>query len=342
MNRLCTLLAATVLAAGALAPPALAQPAAGASGLRVVAHIPGPDGGWDYTSFDPARRRVYVAHGMTVMAIDAETGKANPAFAAGNRLHAVVPVPATDRIVTTNSGDNSAKIISAVDGRLLASVTTANDADGAVYDPASGLVLVICGDAGEVDLIDPKAMKLVGSIKVGDKLEFGAVDGKGRLYVNVEDKNEIAVVDIAARKALTRYPLTGCTRPTGLAYVMGARLVAACGSGAAEILDAPTGRDIATLKIGAFPDAVLYDPHRRIALIPSAITGTLAVIALDGKDDNTIVDTVSTQIGARTGAVDPRTGRVYLPSAQYELPAPPPGQRPKPKAGTFEVLVLDR
>ena len=341
MTKIAVLLTVTALAAGAMNLPALAQPAAARSGLRVVAHIPGPDGGWGYASFDPAHRRVYVAHGMTVMAIDTVTGKANPDFAAGNRLHAVVPIPGTDRIVTTNSGDNSAKIISAVNGKLLGSVSTANDADGALYDPASGLVLVICGDAGEVDLIDPKAMKLVGKVTVGDKLEFGAVDGKGRLYVNVEDKNAIAVVDIAQRKVLTRYPLTGCIHPTGLAYVMGARLVAACGGGGAEILDAPTGRDIATFKIGAFPDAVLYDPHRRIALIPSAISGTLAVIALAGPHDNTIVDTVPTQIGARTGAVDPRTGRVYLPSAQYELPAPA-GQRPKPKAGTFEVLVLDR
>jgi DNA-binding beta-propeller fold protein YncE len=341
MNRLLVLFSASALALSALGSPMIAAAAPGPSGLRVVSRIAGPDGGWDYASFDAARGRVYVAHSNTVLKIDAATGKLDADFAAGDHLHAVVPVPGANVIVTTNSGDNSAKILSATDGKLLASIATAKDADGAIYDPASGLVLVICGDAGAVTLIDPKARKSVGTIDVGDKLEFGAVDGKGRFYVNVEDKNEIAVVDLHARKVITHYPLTGCTRPTGLAYVSGGRLVAACGSGAVEIMDASSGRDIATFKIGGFPDAVLYDPVRHLALVPSALTGTLAVIALDGKDNNTIIDTVPTQLGARTGAVDPKTGRVWLPTAQYILPVPA-GQRPSTKPGTFEVLVLDR
>jgi len=341
MTRLSAFFASAALAVLTLAPPVGAQAAPGASGLRVTAHIAGPDGGWDYASFDPARRRVYVAHGNQVMTIAADSGKVVADFAAGNRLHAVVPVPGTDLVVTTNSGDNTAKILDAKSGKLLASIPTATDADGAVYDRSSGLVLVICGDAGQVTLIDPKARKAVGTIAVGDKLEFGAVDGKGRFYVNVEDKNQVAAVDIAGRKVLAHYPLTDCTRPTGVAYVVGGRLVVACGSGAAEILDAATGRDIATFKIGGFPDAVLYDSTRRLALIPSALSGTLSVIALAGPADNTIIDTVPTQLGARTGAVDPKTGRVWLPTAQYVLPVPA-GQRPQTKPGTFEVLVLDR
>ena len=243
-----------------LASAAYAAAAApGPSGLRVVARIAGPDGGWDYASFDPARRRVYVAHGSSVMAIDADTGKVTPDFAAGDHLHAVVPVPGTALIVTTNSGDSSARVLAAADGRLLASIPTADDPDGATYDPSTGLVMVIDGDAGEVTMVDAKGGKSVGAIAVPGKLEFPAADGKGRLYVNVEDKNEIAVVDIAARKVVARYPLAGCRRPTGLAYVLGDRLVAACGDGAAKILDAASGRELASFKIGGFPDAVLYD-----------------------------------------------------------------------------------
>jgi DNA-binding beta-propeller fold protein YncE len=313
----------------------------GPSGLHVTAHIAGPDGGWDYASFDPARRRVYVAHGTVVLAIDADTGKLNPAFAQGNRLHAVVPVPGTDLVVTTNSGDNTAKVISAKDGRLLASIPAAEDADGAAYDPKSGLVVVICGDAGTLVLIDPKAMKSVGTIKVGDKLEFGQPDGAGLFFVNVEDKNQVAVVDLASRSVLRRYELPGCKSPTGLAYVEGARLVVACGGGAADILDAGSGKAIASFTVGGFPDAVIYDDQRHLALVPSARSGTLSVIALSGAGDNTIIDTVPTQIGARTGAVDTKTGKVYLPTAEYVLPVPA-GQRPTPKPGTFTVLVLDR
>jgi DNA-binding beta-propeller fold protein YncE len=327
------LLCSTATAGAAVAP--------GPSGLQVVARIAGPDGGWDYASFDSARRRVYVAHGSRVMAIDADTGKMQPDFAAGDHLHAVVPVPGTDLIVTTNSGDDSARVLAAADGKLIASIPTAKGPDGATYDPSTGLVMVIDGDAGQVTMVDAKAGKSVGAIAVPGGLEFPAADGKGRLYVNVEDKDEIAVVDIAARKVIARYPLAACHQPTGLAYVSGDRLVAACGAGGAEILDAATGREIANFKLGGFPDAVLYDARRGLAYIPSALTGTLAVIALAGKDDNTLIDTVPTQTGARTGAVDPKSGKIYLPAAQYGSPTPP-GQRPAPKPGTFEVLVLSR
>ena len=339
-HRLSLSLAAALLVSTLSVPAGAADPAH-PTGLHVVKRIAGPDGGWDYASFDPVRRRVYVAHQTVVIAIDADTGKANPAFAQGDRLHAVVPVPGTDLIVTTNSGDNTAKVISAVDGKLLASIPTAKDADGAQYDPKTGLVVVICGDAGTLTLIDPKAMKAVGTIVVGDHLEFGAADGKGRFFVNVEDKNQVAVVDLAARSVVARYDLPGCTRPTGLAYVVGDRVISACGNGGVDILDAASGHTIATFKVGGFPDAVIYDNRRQLAFVPSGLAGTLSVIALSGKDDNTIIDTVPTQIGARTGTVDVKTGRVYLPTAEYVLPVPA-GQRPTPKPGTFVVLELDR
>ncbi|MEO8927711.1 MAG: PQQ-binding-like beta-propeller repeat protein, partial [Caulobacteraceae bacterium] len=273
---------ALLMAAAALPAAALAQTAPGPSGLKIVARIAGPDGGWDYASFDPARRRVYVAHGMSVMAIDADTGKVNADFAAGAHLHAVVPVPGTDLIVTTNSGDNTARVLSAADGKLIASVPTAKGPDGATYDPSTGLVMVVDGDSGTVTMVDAKAGKAAGEIVVGDSLEYPAADGKGRLYINVEDKNAIAVVDIAARKQIARYPMAGCEGPTGLALVAGARLVSACANGVAKILDAASGREIASLKIGAGPDAVLYDEGRALAYIPSRQTGTLAVIALSG------------------------------------------------------------
>ncbi|MEO8811294.1 MAG: hypothetical protein ABI376_00080, partial [Caulobacteraceae bacterium] len=311
------------------------------SGLKIVGRIPGLDGGWDYASFDPARRRVYVAVGNAVMAIDADSGKANPNFAAGSHLHAVVPIPRSNLILTTNSGDDTARIVNAVTGKLIASVPTAKDADGAVFDPASGLVMVVCGEASAVTMVDPRTAKAVATLPIPGGLEYPAVDGKGKLFVNVEGKNEIAVADIATRKVLARYPMPGCERPTGLAYVAGNRLISACANGVAKILDAGTGREIASFKIGAFPDSVLQDAGRGLAYIPSAITGTMAVISLKGAANNTIVDTVTTRPGARTGTVDPKTGRVYLPTAHYILPAPA-GRRPQPKPGTFEVLVLGR
>jgi len=331
--------AAATMALGLLAS---AGPAGAAgSGLHVMARIPGPDGGWDYASFDPARRRLYVAHGTEVLTVDVDTGKLNPAFAPGNRLHAVVPIPGTALVVTTNSGDNTAKILNADTGALIASVPTANDADGAIYDRASGDVIVICGDAGAVTIVDPRAAKAVAQITVGGALEFPALNGRGQLFINNEKLNEIDVVDLATRAVTAHWPMAGCTRPTGLAYVAGDRLVSACGNGVGKILSAKDGHEIASVTVGGFPDAVLYDAERGLALVPAALGGNLTVIALAGPDNNKVIDTVPTQIGARTGAVDPKTGRVYLPTAEYNLPVPA-GQRPTTKPGTFQILVLDR
>ena len=312
---------------------------AGATGLAVAQRIAGPDGGWDYASFDAARRRVYVAHGDRVMAIDADNGKVTPDFAQGSHLHAVVAIPGADVLVTTNSGDDTAKIISAKDGALIASVPTAKDADSAIFDPAGGEVVVIGGDSGQVDFLDIKAAKIAGTIAVGGKLEFPALDGAGKLFINDEEKHAIVVIDLATRKVTGSYDMPGCVAPTGLAYVKRGRLVSACANGKAEILDAATGKVIAALDIGARPDAVIYDAARARAYIPSGGAGTLAVIALDGAGDNSVVDTVPTQKGARTGTVDPKTGAVYLPAAEY-LPPAAAGQRPTLKPGSFQVLVI--
>jgi DNA-binding beta-propeller fold protein YncE len=324
-----------------LSVAANASDAAHPTGLHVIRRIAGPDGMWDYASFDAARRRVYIAHENVVIAIDADTGKANTTFAQGAGLHSVVPVPGTDLIVTTNSGDNTAKVISAVDGKPLASIPTGDDPDGALYDPQSGLVIVICGGSGVLTLVDPKALKAVGTIAVGGHLEFGATDGKGRLFVNALDKNRTAVIDLVTRKVVKSYELPGCKQPTGLAYVAGDRLIAVCVNGGVDVLDARSGHNIASFNVGGVPDAVIYDEQRRLAFVPSMFTGTLSVISLSGQFDNTVVDTVPTENGARTGTVDEKTGRIYLPTAEYVLPAPK-GKPPVAKPGTFKVLELDR
>jgi len=306
--------------------------------LKIVARVPGPDGGWDYAAFDDARHKVYVTRRDTVMVVDIDSGKVDPRFSAGERLHAAVPVPGTDLIVTTDSGDNTAKVISATDGHLIVAIPTPKDSDGAVYDAHSGLVLVVCGDGGAVALIDAKAGKSVGVIDVGSPLEFADVDGQGHAFVNEEEKNAVAELDLTALKVIASWPLPGCQRPTGLAYGEG-QVISACGSGVADVLDAATGKPLASLAIGRGPDAVIYNPKLRTAYVPSGASGTLAVIPLSGPDKDTIVATVPTQVSARTGTVDPGTGRIYLPSAQYAAPATP-GARPQAKPGTFEMVVV--
>jgi DNA-binding beta-propeller fold protein YncE len=334
--KLKSLLIGVSLLAATPAMAAVANPLP--TSLRVVARVAGPDGGWDYATFDAARRKVYVTRRDTVMVLDVDSGKIEPHFSDGGRLHAAVPVPGTDFIVTTDSGDDTARVISATDGHLIVAIPTPKDSDGAVYDPHSGLVLVVCGDGGAVALIDAKAGKSVGVIDVGTPLEFADVDGQGHAFVNEDEKNAVAVLDLATLKVTGAWPLVGCQRPTGLAYGEG-RVISACGNGVAVVLEAADGKTLASLPVGKGPDAVIYDPTRRTAYVPSGATGTLAVIPLTGPAKDTVVATVSTAVSARTGTVDPASGRIYLPSAQYGPPATP-GARPQAKPGTFEIIVV--
>ncbi len=326
---------------GMLGACCLAVSGAGAAPLtwRVVQSVAGADGGWDYASFDPVRRRVYVSRTDGVMTIDADTGAANPHFADGARVHAVVVLPGTDEVLSTNGGDNTARVLSAKDGSVIASIPTGKGPDAAVYDPATRLVFVMDHAGGDITLIDVSARKAVGSIPVGGDLEFAVVDGKGRLYVNVEDKGEVAVVDTKTRKVLTRYALKGCEEPSGLALATDGMLIAACANSVAKVLDSDTGAEISTLAIGARPDAVIYDASRNLAYIPAGGDGTLTAIAISEPRSAKVVGTAATQRGARTGTTDPKTGKIWLPTAQY-TPPPAPGQRPGTVPGSFKVLVL--
>jgi DNA-binding beta-propeller fold protein YncE len=173
-------------------------------------------------------------------------------------------------------------------------------------------------------------------VPVGGSLELGAASGQGQLFVNVEDRNDVAVIDTRTRKVISRFPLTGCEGPTGLAYAPDRRLIlSACANGLA-VISTPKGRHIASLAIGPRPDGALYDAARHLAFVPAGGDGTLAVIDLASTPE--VIARVQTASGARTAALDPSSGRIYLPSAQL---APAVGSaRPKPIAGTFAVVVV--
>ena len=173
---------------------------------------------------------------------------------------------------------------------------------------------------------------------IGGGLEFPALDGRGHLFVNVEDRNEIAEVDLASRKVVKRIALTGCDGPTGLAYVSPGILVSACANGVAKLVRAATGESSARSRSARGPTAPSPIPARHRAYIPSGGDGTLTVLDTSGALPR-VARQVPTQTGARTGTVDPATGRVYLPTARFEPPAAP-GQRPRAVPGSFEVLVI--
>ena len=322
---------------------ALALAAATAAGAapgsyRVVDQIKGPDGGWDFLRIDPARKRLLVTRGTSVMAVGLANGEVTSGLAEGQRLHDVVPVNDGAELLVTQGGVDKAVFIDAASGRETASVTTGKNPDAAAYDAKSGLVLVMNHSGGDITLIDARAHRVVATVQVGGDLEMAALDGSGRAFVNIEDRNEMAVLDLRRRKVVARYKLPGCDGPTGVAYDSAHHwLLAAC-DGATDVIEARTGALVRTLKTGQEADGVAIDERRRVAFVPGR-EGSLSVISLAGAKP-AVAEVVRTEPGTRTLAVDPQTGRVYLPTAKFEPAAA--GERPKAVAGSFKILVVGR
>lgn len=310
-----------------------------ATGYHVIDHIAGPDGRWDYVRVDGANNRVLLTHGTSVMAIDLAT-KAVSSFAPGLILHDALPLNGGSEVLVTNGGSATAVFVNAKTGATVATVSTGKGPDAATFDSKSGLVLVMDHAGGQVTLVDPKAHKVVDTIDVGGNLEAAAVDGSGKAYVNVEDKNQIAVIDIARRKVLTRYALAGCDGPTGLAYDAADKLLIAACDGSTVVVSPTSGKVLQTFATGKGADGIAFDPKQKLAFVPAGGAGTLTVVAFSG-GKGTVVDTVRTQVSARTIALDERTGRLYLPAATVG-PAATTGGRPILQPGTFNVLVVGK
>jgi DNA-binding beta-propeller fold protein YncE len=309
--------------------------------FAIVHRIPGPDGNWDYAIADAAGRRLYVARDYGVMSVDLDSGAVVPRLVPGRGVHGIASVGATGRFVSTNGDSGTVTIFEGRTGRVIGTVKAGKEPDSVVFDPKSGLVIAFNHEGGDATLVDPTALRVVGAIPVGGTLEFGAVDGEGHAYVNVASKNQIAIIDVAARRVTSTIPLQGCEEPSGLAYDARDRLlISVCFNGAAEFVDPTAHGPIATVRTGKFPDAVIWDPDRYLAFVPSFADGTLTVIAVRGRTAIRAVQTLPTQVGTRTGALDSTTGNIYLPTSKLNPPLKE-GAYPTPVAGTFEILVVN-
>ena len=320
----------------ALAGAALAQ----TPGYHVAGKLALSDGGWDYASVDPALHRLYVARTDAVTAVDLDTGQVTAKLTSAARGHQALPLANGAELLVTNGTPGTAVFIDAKTGAELATVPVGKGPDAAIFDSASGLVAVMNHTGGTISLIDPKARKVVAEIQVGGTLEFAAIDSAGKLFVNDEDAGEMAAVDLKARKLIKRIKLEGCEGPTGLAYLsVSQRLLASCSNSVAAIVDPKTMAFEKTLPIGKGADAVIYDHSRKLAFIPAGQSGDLSIFADEAKGIRATTK-IATQTGARTGAVDEKTGRLYLPAAEY-VPASAPGGRPQIKPGTVVLVEID-
>lgn len=331
----------TFLGVAALASGLLAATAAMADTpvYKVTDRIAGADGGWDYARVDATRGMLYVARSNAVMLVDLATRKVSD-LAPANGGHQVLPIDHGATVVETDGKSNLTRFIDAVSGKVLAQVPSGIKPDAAFYDDTSGRIAVMSPGNNTITSIDAKTHAVVATMEQTGGLEFAVNNGKGGAFVNLEDEGQVAEVDLAAGKLIRKIAMPGCTGPTGLAKAAGGkRLISACANGVAVVIDAVAGKALVNLPIGTGADAVIVDKKRELAFIPCGGSGTLVALDIHDADHIRVAQVIPTQVGAKTGALDPRDGRIYLPTAT--LAAPEPGaKRGKPVPGSFVVLVV--
>jgi YVTN family beta-propeller protein len=314
-----------------------AHAAATVPAYGIVDRFVGNDGWYDYISFDETSHQIFIGRSTGVMKIDLAARKVTNDFIKGSDVAAVLIIPGTPLMLSTNSTANTATLFDRRTGVIKGHVPTGKSPDGAIYDSVSGLAFVMNADSKDLTLIDIAAVKAVATIPVGGKPEAAASDGKGNLYVNIEDTAEIAVVDVKARKVARRYQLSGCEEPTGIAYdARTGTLISACQNKVAKLIDATNGSIKADMPIASGADGVIVDAQRRLVYIPCQ-EGVLAMFQLSTQGAATALPPVPTKPRARTAALDPETGRLYLPVNRRVKDTK--GEW-APEPGSFEVLVV--
>ena len=330
----------STLLASAFGMLCLSAPALAAD-YRIIDRIKVPDGGFDYATFDAASGKVYMPRGAFTTVIDVKSGSVSQ-LANGAGDHIALPIPGSSLLVLTQR-KGVIRILDATADKVIADLPGGKNPNSAVYDATSRTAVVLNKESGNATVVDPLRHKVVGTIPISDNaLEFPVSDGSGKVFDNIETTGEIAVIDVGSRKVAGRFKLNGCEEPSGLAYVAASKLlVSACGNGVAKVVRADTGKEVASVAIGHGPDAVIYDPVRKLAFVPCGTEGVLEVISLADLNHIAVVQHVQTQQGSRTGTVDPATGRLYLMASKPDLSAKvPAGGRVPRLPGSWEVLVV--
>ena len=301
----------------------------------------GGEGGWDYLTVDSEHKLLYVPRSTHTMVLDANTGKTVADIPGQKRNHGVALVPSAGRGFITDGTDASVTVFDLKTYSALGKIKTAEDSDGVIYDSASGKVLVVCGDAGVMIPISPDVDVATGNadapVQLGGKPEFLAADGKGKAFINLVDKDQVAVVDTRTMKVLDKWPTAPGGSPVGMAMdTAKRRLFIGCRKPQKLIvMDANDGKVLADLPIGAGVDATKFDGD----VFASCGDGTLSVARETAPGKFELVQTVQTPRGARTMGLDPATHTLYLPTAEFGPPTE--GQsRPRPKPGTFMIVVV--
>jgi DNA-binding beta-propeller fold protein YncE len=301
----------------------------------------GGEGGWDYLTVDASSHRLFVPRSTHTMVIDENSGKVLGDIPGQKGAHGVAIVPKLNRGFITDGGGTGAIIVfDLTTYAVLGRIPTVPDSDGIIYDARLNRVLAVSGDGGVLMTfapdIDPKAGK-VESIDLGGKPEFLASDGTGKVFINLEDKGTVAVVDLKSKKVVSRWPVAPAGHPVGLSLDSASHhLFIGCRNPQKlVVMNSETGKVEAALPIGPGVDATLTDGGKAFA---SSADGTL-VVAAEKAGKFEIEETVKTPLAARTMGIDREAHRIFLPTAEME-PAVG-GGRPKAKPGTFMIVVVE-
>ncbi|MEO8034632.1 MAG: YncE family protein [Acidobacteriota bacterium] len=323
-----------------------ATAAAAPARYHVVRHIPvGGVGGWDYLTMDGGSHRLFLSHSDRVEVVDVGSGKVVGTIPNTPGVHGIAIASSLHRGFVS-AGRTSSVTIFDLDSLVpLGEVKTGERPDAIIFDPVTARVFTFNAGGKNTTAIEAASGAVAGTIDLGGKPEFAVSDGKGRVYVNIEDTNEVVAFDPKALTVITRWKLEGCDEPSGLAMDRAhGRLFSGCGNKVMAISDADAGRMLTTVPIGEGVDANVFDPALGLAFSSNGADGTLTVVRETWPSRFEVIDTVATQRGARTMALDEKTHHVYLATAQFGPPPAPTAERPHPRPSilpdSFEVVEV--
>jgi len=306
----------------------------------------GGEGGWDYLNLDSSSRRLYISRATHVIVIDADSGKPVGDIPDTPGVHGIALAPELGRGFISNGREGTVTIFDIQTLKLITKVKVGDNPDAILYDPATKRVFTFNGKSQDSTALDAAKGTVLGTIKLEGKPEFAASDGKGEIFVNIEDKSQLDAIDPAKLEVKSRWPLAPCEEPSGLSIDREhRRLFAGCDNKMMAVVDADSGKVLATPAIGEGVDATAFDPGTGLAFA-SCGEGVLTVVREDSPNKFSVAENVKTQEGARTLALDEKTHQVFVVTAKFgPTPAPTPDQ-PHPRHSilpdTFVVLVLGK
>lgn len=297
------------------------------------------NGGWDYLTVGPANNWLYVSHGTQVNVINKKTGDAITVIENTTGVHGIAFDELHKKGFISNGKLNNVLVFDMNTNKAITQITTGQNPDAIIYEPFSKKIITCNGGSKNVSIIDPETNMLVSSVDVGGRPETAVSDDEGNLFINIEDKNEIAVMDMKTFKVIHHWSIAPGEDPTGLAIdKKSKRLFAGCEQ-LLMVIDTKTGKVIDKITIGKGCDGVAFDTESHDIFTANGADGTLSIIHEETPDKFTLLENLSTQKGARTLTLDEQSHIVYLPTASFEANAG--NKRPGILPGTFEVLVVE-